>query len=321
MNNSSTEAIVLTQIPYIFRSYDQHRQGQNTELPAKFQERNRGLAHRHKIWEIARATTAAPSYFAPMIIETAPSRRRTGSSIKIFSRNNHPPSGSPPLVFIDGAFGSGNNPSMEAYYDILQAHGCDPGAIGMLVSVGTAKGRYDKFKRGLRNLLKAGIAMATDPGPTDDHVAELARTKNFQYFRLNKPNGIPIELDEWKPRHSGEKTRKKMIDTCLKWTNDPKVTESFRECARGLVRQRRLRAAAADSVQWERYAIGSEFPCKLANCKAPGSEQWKTSTAFREHLRTVHYITKDEELEKEIKAQRRQWEYKPKPNDWNAIKR
>ena len=73
--------------PYMFRSYDHFG-----SEPPSYNERNPGVAHSIPIWEVARATTAAPTYFEP---------------IKISNRK-----------FGDGGFGT-NNPAEEMFWEVV----------------------------------------------------------------------------------------------------------------------------------------------------------------------------------------------------------
>src|ERR1700761_3095290 len=92
--------------PYLIRSYDHWG-----TVPEQMTERNPGIAHSISIWEAARATTAAPSYFDPIEI----SNRKFG----------------------DGGFGT-NNPVMEMFWEVTHMNGSDATKHGikLILSIG-----------------------------------------------------------------------------------------------------------------------------------------------------------------------------------------
>lgn len=53
--------------------------------------------------------------------------------------------------FKDGGFGC-NNPSEEAYHDIVHEHGGFSGAVGPFISIGTGETRLNLFARASGNL-------------------------------------------------------------------------------------------------------------------------------------------------------------------------
>lgn len=75
-------------------------------------ERNYDVADDLPIWQVACATLAAPRYFPPITIQTT----------------------NKPRTFKDGGFGS-NNPSEEAYHDIIRSQG--RAKAGPFISIGT----------------------------------------------------------------------------------------------------------------------------------------------------------------------------------------
>ena len=99
------KTLIETQAPYLFRSYDHH-----PHVPPNVYERNPGFSQRVRIWQVARAITAAPAYFNTITIDNC----RYG----------------------DGGFGA-NNPISEIYWEVCQMNGNARKCIGLLMSVGT----------------------------------------------------------------------------------------------------------------------------------------------------------------------------------------
>src|SRR5580658_8176618 len=93
--------------PYIFRTYNHVHAGE-------FAVQNRGSADNVRIVDVARATTAAPTYFKEQIINEQ--------------------------KYLDGGFcTNANNPSQIAWKEVLLMHGNNPQAVAFLVSIGTGK--------------------------------------------------------------------------------------------------------------------------------------------------------------------------------------
>ncbi|KAI0852479.1 FabD/lysophospholipase-like protein [Daldinia vernicosa] len=134
-----------------------------------------------QIWEAARATTAAPSYFDPMVL-TRGSHSRT---------------------FIDGAMGC-NNPAKEVVDEAAALFGTDC-VLGCLVSLGTGfSGEVTigeaesgiKKTVGLINNLKK---IATNTEEVHEDLRRLIRADLDTYFRFQLPSGAEnIRLHEYK---------------------------------------------------------------------------------------------------------------------------
>ena len=271
--------------------------------------RNQGPAHRHTIPQVVRATTASPLYFDHLEIKSKHNsleKRRatdntTGSSSQAIRGS--------PLVFVDNGFGSSSNPAVEAYYEVLGQHGCNEEAIGTFVSVGTARGRYDRLGKGQINQVETGITMNTDPEDVHASMLELSQEKKFPYYRLNQAGALSdLEADAWKPRSSGQETIDRIERYFGNYIRDPQVSEMFRRCALGLALHRRRRTE--DASRWERFALVSDFDCNIQDCKSDASQQWKSQARFRDHLEEAHSIRDKLAQDKIIKEQRNTWKYK-----------
>jgi len=134
------------------------------------------------IWEAARATSAAPTFF---------------KRIKIGRKHME-------QEFIDAALGC-NNPSMEVLKEADIAFGPDR-KVDCLLSIGTGqKGviglvKPDRFQKLLpTNAIPMLIRLTTDAEITNDRVHIRFRNNPGVYFRLNVSHGMQnITLEEWK---------------------------------------------------------------------------------------------------------------------------
>ena len=150
----------------------------SANIPVLFRTYQSRETHLHcKIWEAARATSAAPTFFK-----------------RIEIGNNQP--------FIDGGLGR-NNPSrvvLDEAETIFGAH-----EIGCLVSIGTGQAEIINIKKPgfLQQILptdviKALKAISTDCAVTHEEMLRLFRNSPNTYFRLNVEQGMQgIDLSEW----------------------------------------------------------------------------------------------------------------------------
>src|SRR6267143_3223743 len=147
-------------IPVLFRTYQSHK------------------THLHcKVWEVARATSAAPTFF---------------KSIEI--GNKQP--------FVDGGLGC-NNPSRVVLDEAEAVFGAHQ--IGCLVSIGTGQADIINIKKPgfLQQILptdvvKALKAISTDCEAKHEEMLHLFGNSPNTYFCLNVEQGMQgIELSEW----------------------------------------------------------------------------------------------------------------------------
>ncbi|KAK4217663.1 hypothetical protein QBC37DRAFT_479573 [Rhypophila decipiens] len=119
-----------------------------------------------KIWEAARATTAAPSYFKPMIV-------KSGTRLE---------------ELIDAAMGF-NNPTSEVLNEAMQV--LDPSCkLGCVVSLGTGtreKHLKGSFTRAVQ-AVKLMKNVTTDSDRVEDEVQKIFRDIPSTYFRFTVPN-------------------------------------------------------------------------------------------------------------------------------------
>ena len=165
--------------PYLFRTYaNLHK---SDDLDARQFDRNPGQAHDIPIWQVARATSAAPTYFKPVVIDG--------------------------LEYIDGGFGA-NNPCAEIYDEVKRMNNHYEKCVYLILSIGTGKNKkLNRFQgHGIGrywNYLNFARKWATDSEKTHDQMIRDKRNSpfKFHYYRLNVEEGLGLmKLDEWRAR-------------------------------------------------------------------------------------------------------------------------
>ena len=165
--------------PYLFRTYENLHKSDDPE-ERQF-DRNPDLAHDIPIWQVARATAAAPTYFKPVVIDG--------------------------LEYLDGGFGA-NNPCTEIYQEVRKMNNNAEKCAGLILSVGTGKNNKISRLQGAGmsrywNYLNFARKWASDSEKTHEGMlqARNACTIKFEYFRLNVGEGLDsMKLDEWRAR-------------------------------------------------------------------------------------------------------------------------
>ena len=271
--------------------------------------RNHGLAPRLPIWQIARATSAAPGYFPPIRIQKGGSQNPKEV-----------------ILFKDGGFGA-NNPSKEALKSVVHKHGGSIENIGPFVSIGTGAhsvplfakkpGNWQNFKANL----KGAVAHPARTKSMHDDMVSISkpnedRREIFPYYRFEGGEHLGrIALDEWKSvrfaaargkdRMPGYKTIDAMDQSTSVYLLRPKVQKDLKELARILVKRRRLRAR--DASAWDRYASASYFECNHKGCERT---QIETSKRYEDHLIERHNLKLPAPvLEEDLQKSRRCWLY------------
>ena len=295
---------------YVFRTYRTHAPLQRSKSRGRSGTIGTyGDAVALPIWQVARATSAAPTYFRP---------------IKI-SNNEH---GS--VTFKDGGFGS-NNPSEEAYNDIIEKHGGISQKMGPFISIGTGIPPIEFFSKKKGNLnnaitnLKAALRLPSRTVGVHHRMERHANYDNkkcFPYFRFDGGERLgEIALDEWKghrltwltgkDKEPGFTTLEKMFVATAAYLAEPKVQQDLTECARILVRRRRLRVR--NSSEWDRYAAFSYYDCNVQGCDRTRSNK---ADDFREHLRRYHQKIAEKEMEQRVRECRHvYWKYRSNAPD------
>jgi hypothetical protein len=132
-----------------------------------------------RIWEVARATSAATSFFAPMDITHSGEPRR----------------------FLDAGIGS-NNPINELYMEAMTLFDKSEEEfdkqIRVLVSIGTGRPALQGFGEKLTEVAKSIVSIATETQTTANifHLTHRKLASRGGYFRFNPPDLNGVALDE-----------------------------------------------------------------------------------------------------------------------------
>ena len=167
------------QTPYLFRTYKNLHKSATPE--ERSFDRNPALAHDIPIWKVARATSAAPTYFKPMKIDG--------------------------LEYLDGGFGA-NNPCVEIYDEVRKMNNNSDKCASIVLSVGTGKNKkMTRFSgTGLSryfNYMNFARKWASESEHThEDMIKKRDHSQHkFHYVRLNVESGLDVmKLDEWRAR-------------------------------------------------------------------------------------------------------------------------
>ncbi|KAI4251291.1 MAG: hypothetical protein LQ352_004938 [Teloschistes flavicans] len=239
--------------PYVFRSYQHPIRPPHEPF---LYPRNPGDSSEFDIWEVARATSAAPSYF---------------KSTTLYEYR-----------YFDAAINI-NNPSLEVYNEVSLLNKAHE-SVDLLLSLGTgnAKGNTTKAKHSLQSLQRE----LRDISDLVHHkIVDASKKASFSYYRWDVQGGLQdVRLDEWKPTSSGQNTRDRIERATVRYLSDPAVVEQIRECASTLVNARMLRA---QTMRWESYATGTRYRCPIKGCQFP-SLRFQNRNELMDHLQTVH---------------------------------
>jgi hypothetical protein len=250
--------------PYVFRTYDHHPLKEFNPY-----ELNPGKAHTVPIWQVARATAAAPTYFDPISI------------------NGN--------LFVDGGFGA-NNPTHHAFFEIVHTHN-DYDVVALTVSIGTGEsGEMSRFGSGIFGRWWAFVNFAKK-WASDSYLVhrnmELHTNmgEKYAYKRFNVSEGLgEMKLDEWKNKNWAQRPRSKnktlahiqLVTTA--YLDQPDVKQKLRDTARILISNRQIRSA---DEKWDAVASGVRWRCQCTPCPFYGNP-FESNLGLKQHLAEHH---------------------------------
>ena len=231
-------------------------------------ERNPGPAHALPIWQVARATTAATGYFQPMTIGD--------------------------IDFVDGALGC-NNPTVEAFHEVMQMHNGNREAVHLLLSIGTGQSEITRIGRGrVGRMLQAGkaaVGVLTGTEETHRTMTEIAAAiESLTYRRFNVPKALGVgqmRMDVW-----NDTVRQRIEEQTTRYLDGPHENQKgsqteddrLRDIAKMLVKARRDRAATR---RWPVSTSQVRYRCTIEKCNN-GQKVRNTFDEMWTHIATEH---------------------------------
>ncbi len=274
----------LSDDTYLFRSYDHFAKSQrSTPL-------NPGPAHNYKIWEVARATTAAETYFKAM-------------------RLKDPSDPTSMTKYSDGGL-LNNNPSLLAWNETLFKEDCKGVApVFVFLNIGTGDKSQSRFQRATRKLrlskriqrIKNGLTNTSDAFVHVDHIWNMQvlpmlphDTKQLCIRWSGGQRIAGLKFDEWAdPKKRGEQSTKEIIEGEVeKYMADRDIQEQLRRCAEALVSQRRERIKHLD--RWTRNTYCTKFRCPF--CGDRNQVFPATRAELIDHINDMHKDKADESV-------------------------
>ncbi|KAI1740597.1 FabD/lysophospholipase-like protein [Xylaria scruposa] len=320
--------------PFLFRSYtpfNERSRQHRTRRPDEPQNHLEGS--KISLVKVALAATAAPLYFGDyrctlsaaqmQASERAPTARGTTISsaqmqtsshisntrrvIGFFTRKNDtmPAVGKSEYEFEDAGFSPVNNPCEELEREIRHNHGQEIAPI--LVSIGTARPQSGDQRNHLMRVIRKAFTIAGNPELVHQQMQRSAAED--RYFRFNDQPGIDVEMDDWKPRNTGEHTLRILEDAFDRWVHRPEIRRKLESCAKALVD---LRRARMNTSRWERFALVRFFECRVSRCPKDRDNVWRDKEDFKSHLARDHKREHYEgTIDEAVERCAREWEYRP----------
>lgn len=253
-----------TRIPHLFRSYHHPK-----STPDDILERNPGRPDNYQIWQVGRATSAAPFYFKTVRLEEEDEKSE----------------------YVDGGFGA-NNPTEEAYRSVKQLSNNNPRTVQILVSIGTGKNLEADPNPSAGYRLYMAYANTAAKWATQSeatHHTILDATRTFaEYFRLNVEHGIgKMKLDAWKGK-KGCETLELIRTKTQEYLDSPDGQQQISHSARQLVNVRKARSSPEYIDRWERFCHGVEYACCVPTCLAGRDKRYEDRQALRRHVQESH---------------------------------
>jgi hypothetical protein len=268
---------------YIFRSFDNPHPPRYVKYEDLGDHLNSGKAHQASLWEVlsevARATSAAPTYFPAFKIEGVGK-------------------------FIDGEMGA-NNPSFLAYREVRQVHGRRIPILVLSIGCGDQEKenkkpsrrklfRLPEHQRDLQEARKDGTKLVTDTKKAHDRMNNISKDSGehpppqgpMLYFRLNVPRMPPeILLDDWRPRRSGKKPKDAIAKPTMSYLGEPDTQAKLIRCAIKLVE---LRRESSKTERWEKFATHVVYSCPLNGSNKCKSLPFSCREDLRQHGTDKH---------------------------------
>jgi hypothetical protein len=263
---------------FLWRTYN-HEKGIESSKH-KYKLLNPSPAHHEPLWQVARATSAAPFYF---------------ESIKIGERK-----------FLDGGMGA-NNPALLALGEIRHKHRYSP---ALFVSIGAGvkhplpkKKRMDEAreffssdrtddvsrKQFIKKYLELGRLskdLMTDTEGIMNDWLDACEGHGTPRRRFNVEHGLGIiPIDDWRPAETGAITLEQIRNRTEEYLSDEEVRRDLDFCAQQLVEIRHRRSR---TERWEMFATDLEYYCPHPECLDGDGCHYRVRDELRQHWKYHH---------------------------------
>lgn len=206
------------------------------------------------IWEVARTTSATPTYFKPTKL------------------GKH--------LYYDSA-APFYNPTWDVLSEVKRVTGYS-NAVDLLISIGGGNFEYGTARRLFGgHILHQNV---TRVDPIHDSVLRESKEQHFNYCRFNVDGLEAVRVDEWVPNARSAGAFRQIEDSTEQYLQTLSVAAQIRDCAKTLVLTRLRRA---HTMQWERFATGIRYKCPLSDCSRPFA-RYQDRGELLDHLRRVH---------------------------------
>ena len=230
----------------------QSSQDKRHKEPVLFRSYNQNI----EIWEVARATGAAPFYFEPVALGDE--------------------------LYYDAA-SFFHNPSRYVLDEVRsEAHG-GPDTVAVLVSIGAGNFESKGISRRGSNTSKSERTHVSDP--IHESLEHDSKHQQFDYYRLNVDDHLRTgRLNDWISKGNGRKTLQQIVEASTKHLEAQPVREQIHQIAKRLVS---IRLRRAETMRWERFATGIVYHCPINDCPLTKS-RFEDRGDLMDHLRGMH---------------------------------
>lgn len=307
-------------IPYLFRTYKNIHGSADPSSRELRPDRNLGLAHHIPIWQVARATTAAPTYFQPVIINgveytgagfgmnNAPAEAEIYNEVKnmngdirdsfilsVGSRTENNLSGDLNIGFHEdsslpraGSKQRDQSTALTTKYYRLEVQ-------EFLVTYQMNALRRDRKlfspnrDHTIKDQIHSGITQTMDRMRAKKAVHQDRASQNSTVAPKDSSSG-PIAVDNKSkiPRWSQPKdlTKESIYRCTRRYLDREDVQSKVNEVAKILVKKRRERVKS-DLERWERFCFGTWYQCRIHRCPRAETE-YGSRSALQTHLLDKH---------------------------------
>jgi hypothetical protein len=265
---------------YIFRSYNNY-----SSPGTKAKLENPHDANNYPIWQVGRATSAAPTFFKPMQIGNE--------------------------LFSDGGLRY-NNPAEKAFLEVRHKEDYfhkkrrnrnTPVPVGLLLSIGTGgndanlpltqddeeepvprRQRWKSIKKHFHNLGDRVTKAATTVDAVDHTMRDRSADDDWSYFRWAGGTELEkLKLDRWRPQKGSKPSTQTDIENWMSnYMDEDGRKREIEEIAEIMVYVRRKRVIHGGGDRWQRFTYCSRLLCPHCPC------QFNTQSELEDHIAEIH---------------------------------